>query len=278
MPVSAALMDQIKTLYPWMTPTLLAVYTTSWEIHEDSPTALAEVRQSDEYGTIFAGNYDPVSGSVRMGESDYFASKANFEATLIGVGVNPAFFQDEWVEALEGEVSPSEMTSRIESIFERVMDQAEGIRQYYAEIAGIEMTDAAMVASALKPGLEGQILNRQITMAEIGGEAAIRGFDISRAMARELFQAQLGRSEAVGLFGNAREDLPALNILARRHADPDDTFDLEEFITADIYNDPAQRQRMRRLVAQEKSSFGNIGAQTEFARSGRGGITGLRAS
>ena len=38
-----------------------------------------------------------------MAESDYFASKANFDATLIGVGVNPDFFKDEWIEALEGE-------------------------------------------------------------------------------------------------------------------------------------------------------------------------------
>ena len=276
MPVSESLMNEIRVLYPWMTPDLLNAYETSWTEFEDREVALQQVRQSASYGEIFGGNYDPATGQVRMAESDYFASKANFDATLIGVGVNPDFFKDEWIEALEGEVSPAEMTSRIESVYDRVMDQSDAIRNYFAETVGIEMSDAAMVAIALKPGIEGQILNRQITMAEIGGEAAMSGFDLTQAMAKELFQAQLGRSQAAGLFGQAREDLPALSILARRHADPDDTFDLEEFITADVYNDPVQRRRIRRLVAQERSTFGNIGAQTEFARSGRGGITGLR--
>ena len=275
MPVSSEFMQTIRTLYPWMTPALIDVYETSWAAFEDTELARQEVRQTTEYGELFPGNYDSVSGNVRMDEGDYFASKAAFDATLISVGVNPEFFEDDWERALEGEVSPNEMTSRVESIYERILDQAPGIKAYYAETAGILMSDAAIVATALNPKLLDGILNRDITMAEIGGEAAMRGFNIPQAMARELFQAQLGRSEARSLFGEAAEDVPALDILARRHADPKDTFDLEDFTKAGIYDDPVQRRRMRRLVAQEKSLFGNVTGAIQIKTSRFGGRTGL---
>jgi hypothetical protein len=66
-----------------------------------------------------------------------------------------------------------------------------------------------------------------------------------------------------------------MNVLAKRHADPDDTFDLNEFVASEIYDDPEQRRRIRRLVSQERSLFANIGAQTQFSRTRVGGITGL---
>ena len=277
MPVSTEFMQTIRTLYPWMTPALINVYETSWSEFEDTELARQEVRQTSEYTELFPGNYDLTSGSVRMDEGDYFAAHAAFEATLISVGVNPEFFQDDWQRALEGEVSPREMTSRIESIYERVLDQAPGIKAYYLKIAGILLSDSAIIATALNPKIGDAILNREITMAEIGGEAAMRGFDIPQAMAQELFQAQLGRTEAASLFGQAATDLPALDVLARRHADPDDTFDLEEFITAGIYDDPQQRRRMRRLIAQEKSLFGNTTGTVQLRSNVQGGRIGLRA-
>ena len=273
MPVTDTFMKEIQVLFPWMSDALLGIYQGSWTEFDDPAVALQEVRQSAEYDAIFGGNYDAATGQVRMTESDYFASKAEFDASLISIGINPDLFADEWIEALEGEVSPLEMSSRIDSAYERIIDSAPAIRAYYTENFGIEMTDAAIVASVLKPSLGDQILNRQISMAEIGGEAAMRGFDIAGDMAGELFRAGLGRNEAMGLFGAASQQLPVLSVLANRHADPDDEFDLEEFTAASIYDDPFQRRRMRRLVAQEKSLFsqGTFGVRRNQA----GGQVGL---
>jgi len=173
-----------------------------------------------------------------------------------------------------GDVSPREMTSRIEAAYERIIDATPAIRQFYSDNFGIEMTDAAIIASVLKPSLGEQVLNKQISMAEIGGEAATRGYEIAGAMTEELFRAGLGRDQAAGLFGAAATQLPILDVLAKRHQDPDDDFDLEEFIGAGIYDDPEQRRRMRRLVAQERSLFAS--GQGGAARSrATGGVTGL---
>lgn len=276
MPASPELMNKIKALYPWMTEGLLNTYSQSWTQYESGDVALAEVRQTEEYQTIFKGNYDAETGGVRMSESDYFASKAEFDANLIGIGINPDLFEDEWEAALEGEVSPREMNSRIEAAYERIIDSAPAIRDYYAQNFGIEMTDAAIVASVLKPSLGEQVLNKQISMAEIGGEAALRGYEIASGMAESLFRAGLGRDEAAGLFGAASNQLPILDVLAKRHQDPDDDFDLQEFVTAGIYDDPQQRRRMRRLIAQEGSMFGSREGGAERSRT-TGAMTGLTA-
>jgi hypothetical protein len=63
-------------------------------------------------------------------------------------------------------------------------------------------------------------------------------------------------------------------VLANRHADPDDEFHLEQFDNADLFQDPQQRRRMGRLLAQERASFTG-GAQLDFAKSQTGGVTGL---
>jgi len=272
MPASQALMDKIRTLYPWMTAGLLSTYETSWGEYEDSDLALQEVRLTDEYQAIFRGNYDPESGQVRMTESNYFASKAKFDATLISVGLNPDPFEDEWIRALEGDVSPTEMTGRIESAYERIIEWAPEIRQFYSDTYGIDMTDAAIVGSVLSPRIGEELISKQMTMAEIGGEAATRGFNIGKDLAEELYNRQLGRSDAAGFFGSAANQLPVLDVLAKRHDDPDDDFDLEEFVTAGIYDDPTQRRRIRRLVAQEGSMFTSGKVARERST---GALTGL---
>jgi hypothetical protein len=62
-------------------------------------------------------------------------------------------------------------------------------------------------------------------------------------------------------------------VLANRHFDPDDDFDIFEFTAASLFNDPVQRRRMARLIAQEQAQFGSTGG---FARDrGTGGLAGL---
>lgn len=268
--ITPQFLAQIRTLYPWFTEELVNIYIDSWSEYQNADVALQEVRQSAEYDVIFGGNYDPQTGSVRMTENDYFAAKANFDASLISIGLNPDFFQDDWITALEGEVSPAEMSQRLDAAYTRIIDSAPAIRDYYATNFGIELTDSAIVASVLKPSLGDQILNRQITMAEIGGEAALRGFNVTKAFAQELFQAGLGRTQAQQFFGEATGTLPVLSVLARRHADPNDEFNLEDFTVASLYDDPVQRQRMRRLVAQERTLFsGQAGGPVRSTAAGQ---------
>ena len=276
MPASERLMAEIATLYPWMNQQMLDAYRTSWGEFESSELALSAVRQTDSYQTVFAGNIDE-NGMARMSESEYFATKAEFDATLESVGINPAYFQDEWVMALENEVSPNEMLGRMEAAYERVIQAAPEIRTFYSETYGIDMTDEAILASAISPRIGEQILNRQIAIAEIGGAAAQRGYDIEGAFAEVLAQEGMTRQGAGQFFGEARSLLPAMEVLARRHDDPNDPFDLEDMAAGFLRDDPEVRREIRRRTAAEGSMFTG-GAGIDVARGNTGGLTGLRRS
>ena len=272
MPVSDRLRILIAQQYPWMNDEMLTAYEGSWSEFEDTKNAIAAVRATGSYKSTFPGNFDPVSGQVRMSETEYFATKASFDAALEGIGVNSTFFQDEWISALEGEVSPNEMLTRIEAAYERIIDAAPEIRDFYSKNYGIDMSDAAILASALSPRIGESILNKQISIAEIGGSAAQRGFDISGGFAEQL--ANIRGLDEDSFFGEARGLIPAINILQARHADPDDEFDLEDVASAFLFDDPETRRMIRRLQAQESSTFTG-GATIDYKRTQAGGLSGL---
>ena len=80
--------------------------------------------------------------------------------------------------------------------------------------------------------------------------------DISIDLAERLASQDLTGQQAGQVFAQAANQLPILDTLARRHNDPDDTFDLNEFLEAAVDADPTQTNRLRRLFAQEAALFG----------------------
>ena len=257
-----------------MTDDLIDVYETEWGISASDDLALQAIRQTTEYQVLFAGNYDEETGMARMTESEYMSSKAAFDATLVGMDLNPTYFADDFVTALNNEVSPREFIGRMEAAYERVIQSSDAIKQYYSENFGIELSDAAILASAINPTIGQEILDRKISIAEIGGEAAARGFDVSIGFGEQLAQAGIDKRAAGDFFGKASSLIPAMSTLAARHGDPDDPFNLEDVSAAFLFDDPKTRRRIRQLQAQESASFTG-GATIDYKRTQTGGIAGL---
>lgn len=210
--------------------------------------ATQEFRNSPEYDTYFPG-IKRDDGSVRYPsnpEITYYANLEAFRNTVENAGVNPAYLENEFVALIEGDVSPQEYQARVSNVYNRVMETAPEIRQWYSDNYGIDMSDMGILASVMAPGVGMDILNRNITMAEIGGEATRRDFDITTGFVDMLADEGLDREEANRLFGSAERMLPMLGALASRHGDPDDSFDITEFTEAYL-NDPKQQKRITRL-------------------------------
>ena len=261
-------------LPPWMQRTQLeSVWRDAYIETGDASLAMEAVRRSTEYDQYFAGNRRD-DGSLRYDENTYLAIIESYEDELLAVNVNPDLYRQRFPDLIAGLVSPSEFTTRVESMYEKVIESAPEIRDFYAANYGLDMTDSAIVASFLDPDIGQAVLDKRIAISEIGGEAATRGFDVTAMYAESLERSDMTRREAAGFFGEAATMVPALSVLAARHADPDDDFDLAEFTQASIFDDPEQRKRMRRLIAQESSTFTG-GAQLEYKRGQSGGVTGL---
>lgn len=242
-----------------------------------SATNAAEVIRSDTkyratYDSYFPGNRRD-DGSLRLSEQDYRSRTDSYENALIGVDVNPDLFRDKFAGLISGDVAEAEFTSRVESMYDRVISSSGGIRDFYAANYGVDLTDNAIVASFLDPDVGNAILDKRIAVSEIGGEAAMRKFNIDLNFATELEQAGVTRTQSQDLFGQAAAEVPVFQMLAARHADPDDTFDLNEFTQAAIFDDPTQRRRMRRLVAQERATFSS--QRGALAQDRAGQVTGL---
>ena len=275
-------MDSTNTDYavlmPWMPDELIAIYNEAFIEYGDPAMAWAFVRQSAEYAVHFAGNRRE-DGTLRMTEQEYASVKEGYSDVFRSIGLNPELFKGQYVALIEGDVSPDELfRDRVMPIYERVIESTPEIMAYYADAYGVEMTPAAILAAALDPDTVGtQILNKQIALSEIGGEAASSGYDIDIEFAERLMDEGLDQVAADSLFKKAENMLPMLNTLAARHADPDDEFDLSEFVSAELFADPGQRRKIRRLMAQESSTFTG-GAQVDYLRSRTGGIAGLDVS
>jgi hypothetical protein len=240
--------------------------------------ALEWVQQTPQYDLVFPGNRRE-DGSLRLTENEYFSTMDSYEASLRSVGVNPEMFGEQFISLIVGDVSGSEFwQERVSPIYDRIIDRGEEMIARYANDYGLAMTRESLIASLLDPEMEVKILNRQIGVTEIrvasdrtlGAAVTDRYADLTN----ELYERDIELGRVQQLFQQADVMMPVLQVLARRHADPDDTFDLEEFTQGSLYNDPQQARRMRRLVSQEQSTFTG-GKQIEYAAGKSGGLTGL---
>jgi hypothetical protein len=268
-----SLQSEISALYPWLPQALVDIYVAAFIETGDEQLAWSTLRASTEYDSYFPGNKRE-DGTLRYSEGQYAAIKEDYRNTIAGVGINPDIFEANYAQLIAGNVEPDELFQRVNAVTERVRYAGEDTRREYAEQWNLELTDEAMIASALDPVLGRQILERKITMAEIAGTAAQRGLDVDFDLAASLFASDMDENAAREIFGQAANLLPTLSVLAQRHADPDDEFDLEEFTNATFNDDPFQRNRMRRLISQERASFQQSG-QLGVKRNELGGQAGL---
>jgi len=244
---------------------------------ESRNRATEEFRASDTYESYFPG-IKRDDGTIRYAESPeltYHSNLASYRNAVEATGiVDASIFEDGFISLIEGDVSPNEFAQRTSAIYNRVLEAGPGIRDYYADEFAIEMSREGIIASLLDEKVQADILNRNITMAEIGGTAIDRGFDLTSEFVNMLASEGMDRGEARRLFGSAQSMLPMLNALAVRHGDVDDTFDITEYTEGAFLDDPDQVGRIKRLARQEVSSF--TGGGTDIVRSREtGGLTGL---
>lgn len=258
----------------WLEETPLGdVWQDAWIESGDGTYAIEMVRNDSRYDQYFAGNRRE-DGSLRYDENTYFSVIESYDATLRELGLNTELFKSRYAQLVEYEVSPNEFIARTNNVYQRVLISGENIRQWYANNYNLDMSFEGIMASIIDPEVGDAVLNRRITMAEIGGEAANRNYDITSSFVEMLAEQGMDRDEANSLFGTAERLLPVLQNLALRHGDTDSTFDITEFASgvATGIADAEQIGRMERLVQQERASFTGL---YDYTNNSLGGAAGL---
>tara|TARA_R100000664_G_scaffold25939_1_gene36041 strand:- start:166 stop:990 length:825 start_codon:yes stop_codon:yes gene_type:complete len=263
-----------KSLFPYLPDDVINKYVDYYaESDRNIDVALGKLRQDPIYDDYFPGN-KRADKTVRYNEAEYLAVKESYKLSLEDFGLNPELFDDTFSNLIAGDVSPSEFKTRVGIVFEGIKSNIPQVKEFYSANYGIDLTDEAIFASAIKPELGEQILNKQIAVSQIGGEARRAGFGdtISLEKAQELQAAGITQAQARQLFQEAQLEVPRIQELqARGGRQVDDVFGVEDFTEAAVFRSPEELEQVRVLEAEEQTRFTPL---TGPARRG-GRVTGL---
>ena len=264
-----------QSLYPNMPPDILDLFANEWARTGDPQVAIAEVRRSPAYEIAFPGNKRP-DGTVKFDEVTYTGLKESYIGTLQEYGIprntSVDLLTDRFTGLIEGEVSAREFAQRVDAVYQGIQENIPEVTEFYRENFGLELTPEAIFVGALDPTVGEEIVAGRITTAQIGGEAARAGFEISGDFAQRLQRAGISQAQARQLFTSAQAELPRLQELQARGGVTDpEQFTLEQFTEAAVFQSPEELEEIRLLEAEEASRFAPVGGA---ARRGRR-VTGL---
>ena len=202
---------EISTLYPWLPAALAEIYMEEYVESGDADLAWASMQASPEYDIHFPGNRRD-DGTLRYDEQTYYGIREDYRDTIRTLGIDPSLFEERYIAMLAGNVKPTEFFTRVNGVVSRVVNAQAEISAAYRDQWGIDFTTEALIASVLDPNLGDQLLNRQITMAEIAGAGAVRGFGVNFDLAAQLFSADVDEAQAEALVGAAArpQEAPAI--------------------------------------------------------------------
>ena len=268
-------LELAQSLYPNMPPDILQLFAEEWSKTGDPNVAISNVRRTTAYDTAFPGNKRP-DGTVKFDEVTYQGLRESYIGTLAEFGVprntSVDLLDDRFTGLVEGEVSAREFAQRVGAVFQGVQENIPEVTEFYRENFGLELTPEAIFVGALDPTVGEEIVSGRITTAQIGGEAARAGFEISSDFAQRLQRAGISQAQARQLFTTAQTELPRLQELqARGGVEQPEEFTLEQFTQAAVFQSPEELEQIRLLEAEEASRFAPVGG---LARRGRR-VTGL---
>lgn len=247
-----------KGLFPYLPDEVINKYVDYYaESDRNIDVALGKLRQDPVYDDYFPGN-KRADRTVRYNEAEYLAVKESYKLSLEDYGLNPELFDDTFSNLIAGDVSPSEFKGRIDVVFEGIKNNIPQVQDFYKQNYDIELTDEAIFASAIKPELGEEILNKRIAVSQIGGEARRAGFGdiISLEKAQELQAAGITQAQARQLFQEAQLEVPRIQELqARGGREVEDVFGVEDFTEAAVFRSPEELEQVRVLEAEEASRF-----------------------
>jgi hypothetical protein len=259
-----------QSLYPNMPPDVLELFAQEWARSGDPQVAISEVRRNPIYEIAFPGNKRP-DGTVKFDEVTYTGLKESYIGTLQEYGIprntSVDLLTDRFTGLIEGEVSAREFAQRVDAVYQGIQENIPEVTQFYRDNFGLDLTPEAIFVGALDPTVGEEIVAGRITTAQIGGEAARAGFQVTEEFAQRLQRAGISQAQARQLFTSAQAELPRLQELqARGGVEQPEEFTLEQFTEAAVFQSPEELEEIRLLEAEEATRFSPLGGP---ARRGR---------
>jgi hypothetical protein len=247
---------EVQALYPFLPEGLVDLFIEKYiDFDKNVNLALGAVRQDTSYTNYFPGN-QRADGSVRLSEAEYGSVLESYKDSLRTFGINPDVFADNFGQLVEGDVSPTEFKSRLNTVYSGIEQNIPEVKEYYATNFGIDLSNESIFAAAVDPTIGDAILSGQITQAQIGGEAEARGFQISQPQIERLQRFGVTQQQARETFKVAEQQLEQLQSLeAQRGIVEEERIGLQEFTEAAVFGESEDIERIRRLREEQAAEF-----------------------
>jgi len=222
-----------------------------------------QLRQLKPYKDRFFANEARIkNGLTPLSEAQYLALEDQYQNIFREYGLPKSFYatttggrQTELEKFIEGDISPTELESRVQLAVERVKNAPPEVlttlSQYYPGV-----TQDSLVAYVLDPQKALSDIKRQVQVAEVGGMASRFGLAATRARAEELTAAGVTREVAQKGFQDIAEGLPRGQQLAKIYGEtPYDQTAAEQEVFG-LEGAASAKRKRRKLAGLEAAQFG----------------------
>tara|TARA_R100000995_G_scaffold44497_2_gene20917 strand:+ start:2860 stop:3954 length:1095 start_codon:yes stop_codon:yes gene_type:complete len=194
---------------------LVQVFIDEWVNTGSEDLAEDAMYASPFLESAFPGIKDD-NGNAIYTISAYTAQDRNYNVALAEKGLNPflPILQERKADLFKNQVDPQEFSARLDEVRTNVLDNPnkDAVLSQYNEFfaaqgKNIEMTDEALFLLAIAPDVDSFILDERFKIADIGVEASLQGFNLSKGIALDLYERGYDMARATELFGTASSAL-----------------------------------------------------------------------
>lgn len=213
-------------------------------------TITIQLAETPEYKQRFRANEDRrKKGLAVLSPSEYINLEDRYRQILKSYGLKQ-FDNDEYVtQFLSNNVSPTELTSRVETAVNRVQNAdpliLDTLRSYY------NIPEINLVAYMLDPEKEEPALLRQVQAAEIGAAARVQGLTAGKPVAEQLAAQGITQAQAQKGYATIAGILPEATKLSQIYSDALDQYGQAE-AEQEVFNSLASAQRKRRALTERE--------------------------
>lgn len=157
----------------------------AWNLYLTSQSVdlvMLEMRQRQEYKDRFAGLLALADQGIAISEEEQIEYERSAAQLMRSAGM-PSGFYDNWNDftgLISNNISMSELGSRVNDAYARVVQAPPAVRQSMNDLYGVE-GDSALAAMFLDPERALPALTERARVAELGGFLGMQGFNMQKA-------------------------------------------------------------------------------------------------
>ena len=230
-------------------------------VNLNNPDAIIfALREQPTYKKRFAGNAARLkAGLSELDPASYIGLENQFRETLRSNGLPANFYDstDDFQALIEGDVSPSELNSRVEQGYRAVADADPEVKRQMQNLYGVD--EGQLAAYFLDPQKAAPLLTRQARAAQISARGLEQGnIQLTSQLAEDLARRGISEAEAQAGF----TEVGRLGELAQQFAG-ETAVSQEGIIGAAFGTDVAAKQELER---RKRLRLGEFQGGGTFAR------------